>query len=199
MESTSQLGADLWVLSIFNNAGYFVDVGCGDGEIISNTFLLEKKGWKGICIDVNPINFGNRPNSHVESALMGSERDIEKIFLESCDPTLSGIQENLGYWKNHVESRDHVKRIMKTSVLSDILDKYNAPSFIEYLNLDIEGSEYDVIKTFPFDKYTFGCISIEHNSEEPKRTNIRNKLLENGYKFYKEVKSCDDWYIHSSI
>ena len=195
----SQLGADEWVLSNFKNKvnGFFVDAGCGDGERISNTFLLEQNGWSGIAIDAFPINFINRPNTQIVSAILYSEKDIEKTFLECFDPTLSGIQEHLGYWKNHVENNPHRKRVFKTELLGDILDKYNAPQFIEYLTLDIEESEWEVIKTFPFNKYTFGCITVEHNGEEIKRADIRRKLEENGYKFVKEV-SCDDWYIHAS-
>lgn len=87
---------------------------------------------------------------------------------------------------------------MNTRTLSEILDEQNAPSFIEYLSMDIEGCEYDVLSTFPFHRYTFGCISLEHNSEEPKRSLIREILLNNGYQFAKQV-AHDDWYIHNTI
>jgi hypothetical protein len=65
---------------------------------------------------------------------------------------------------------------------------------MEYMNLDIEGTEYDVLSTFPFNKYSFGCITLEHNHEEPKRTLMREILNKNGYKLEKEVQ-FDDWYV----
>ena len=60
--------------------------------------------------------------------------------------------------------------------MNDILDNSNAPNFIDYLSIDTEGSEYDILKTVIFDKYIFGFINIEHNYEEPIRTNIKELL-----------------------
>jgi hypothetical protein len=60
--------------------------------------------------------------------------------------------------------------------------------------MDIEGGEYDVLKTFDFKKYAFGLLSIEHNYTEPTRTQIKEILNKNGYSRYKSVE-FDDWYI----
>ena len=195
----SQLGQDEWVLSVFpNKEGYFVDIGCADGIYLSNTNKLEQNGWKGLCIDVNPTNYENRPNTKVVKKMVYSEKNIKKNFILSEDPTLSGIIDHLGYWKNHVLGKLSYTNIeMETSILVDILDENNAPKYIDYLSIDIEGSEYEVIRTFPFDKYTFGCITIEHNDENDKRMNIRNILENNNYSFIKEV-AHDDWYIHNT-
>lgn len=192
----SQLGAPNWVMTKFTN-GFFLDVGCADGEYISNTFELEKNGWKGICIDAFPRNFVNRPDTIVVQAAVFSEKDKEVEFVISNeDPDLSGITDSLGKWKDRVLSNVSRTEILKTRLLGDILDENNAPSFIEYMNLDIEGPEYDILTTFPFDKYSFGCMSIEHNFEEPKRTLIKELLYKNGYVLEKEVE-WDDWYINS--
>lgn len=193
--SASQLNADHWVLSMFRKPGYFVDVGCADGEKISNSYLLEKNGWKGICIDAFPRNFDNRPNSIVIQALVYSEKDKEMSFIQlPDDPDLSGIRAELGSHKDRVLSQKFNDLSLKTRLLEDILAENNAPSHIQYLNLDIEGAEYEVLKTFPFDKYTFGCMTIEHNYEEPKRTLIRELLREHGYILAMPVQ-WDDWFI----
>lgn len=47
----SQFGADHWVLANNKEPGFYLDVGCHDGVEISNAYLLDKAGWKGICID----------------------------------------------------------------------------------------------------------------------------------------------------
>jgi len=192
-----ELGADEWVLSKYSEPGFFVDIGCADGIEHSNTYELEKRGWKGICIDAYPRNFGTR-TCIVEQAVLGSEPDKEVCFVRSIEiPNLSGVINNLCDWhKERVLHSKNEKELHKTRVLSDILNTYDAPKFIEYMNLDIEGNEYEVLSTFPFDKYTFGCISVEHNFQEPNRTNIRNLLLSKGYIFEKEVK-WDDWYVTS--
>ena len=54
MESYSQVGQDLWVLSLFPEGyrGFFVDIGCYLPDNINNTFLLEQRGWEGISFDI---------------------------------------------------------------------------------------------------------------------------------------------------
>jgi hypothetical protein len=189
-----ELGADAWVLSMFQKPGFYVDVGSADGVQHSNSNELERCGWNGICIDAYPRNFETR-TCIVEKAVLGPESGKEVTFIYSEDrPNLSGISESLGWHANTVLQSKHREETHVTRRLSDILDKHGAPQFIEYMNLDIEGGEFDVLSTFPFDKYSFGCLTVEHNYEEPKRTQIRNLLQSKGYVFEKEVK-WDDWYV----
>jgi glycosyltransferase involved in cell wall biosynthesis len=196
-ETISQLGADDWVLSRYKK-GYFVDAGCCDGEHISNTYKLEKLGWSGICIDVFPTNFERRPNSKVVEAALHGIKDLELDFMISKAPEISGITDYLGKkgtaaytgWEPYIEKIIKVK----TQLLHEILDANNAPEFIEYLSIDIEGVELEVLKTFPFDRYKFGCISLEHNYEEPRRTHIKDLLKSKGYTYIKQVKA-DDWFM----
>lgn len=191
----SQLGADYWVIKQFPHVGYFLDVGCADGIKISNTWKLEQQGWKGICIDAFPKNFTNRPNTILVEAVVYSEPNKEVEFIvPNFDPDFGGIITELGQHKDKV--KNDAKKIvkLKTVLLADILKEHNAPAFIEYLNLDIEGSEYEVLRTFPFNEYKFGCMTIEHNFEEPKRSQIESLLKSNGYKRCAQVH-WDDWYI----
>ena len=81
----------------------------------------------------------------------------------------------------------------KTDTLMNILDKANAPKFIEYLSLDTEGTEFEILKNFDFSKYKFGLVDIEHNNIEPTRTHIRELLLKNGYTYIGENR-WDDCY-----
>lgn len=195
----SQLGADDWILENFKTPGFFLDVGCHDGYHLSNTYKLEKRGWKGICIDPFPTNFDNRPNTIIEKAVVYSEKDKEVEFYlltgkDNNDIGLSGIKDTLNRHKETVQKADKEIFKFKTQLLVDILDKHNAPKYIEYMNIDIEGSEYEVLSTFDFSKYTFGAITVEHNYEEPKRTMIKEILEKNGYIKHKEVE-WDDWYL----
>jgi glycosyltransferase involved in cell wall biosynthesis len=190
----SQMGADDWVLSLYKK-GFFVDAGCFDGEDLSNTYKLEKHGWKGICIDAYPKNFSCRPNSKVVQAVLGGKKDEDVSFVVSKCPEISGIHKNLSRtnWENWVEREE----TRKTVLLQDILDHNNAPNFIEYLNLDIEGSELEVLMSLDHEKYKFGCISVEHNFDEPKRTMIRDFLKTKDYVLHGQVKA-DDWFVIAS-
>ena len=201
MNHKSQLGADLWVLEKYPSVfeGYFVDVGGADGHYISNTLELENNGWKGIAIDAFPRNFEQRTNTIVESAVVSSHKDQMVEFLIPTNfKDFGGILNKLGTHKSALEKVESTTIQLKTALLADILDKHNAPKKINYMNLDIEGSEYDVLSTLPFDKYVFDCISVEHNFEEPKRTQIQVLLAQNGYNREKTVE-WDDWYIKVSF
>ena len=187
----SQMQVDDWVLEKYKQ-GFFLDVGCFDGETISNTYKLEKYGWNGICIDAFPQNFSTRPRSKVIQAVITGEKDQEIEFTKSKCPEISGVTSHLSTsnWQSWVDQ----KVTLKSSLLQDILNENKAPEFIEYLNLDIEGMEYEALKNFDFNKYKFGCLSIEHNYKEPNRSNIKNLLESKGYKLEKQVKT-DDLYV----
>ena len=64
------------------------------------------------------------------------------------------------------------------------------------MSIDTEGSEYEILKTFPFDKYTVSCITVEHGHETEKRNNIKSLLESNGYvRVIVNDKHWDDYYI----
>jgi predicted transcriptional regulator len=66
------------------------------------------------------------------------------------------------------------------------------------MSLDTEGSEFEILKNFNFEKYTFGLIDVEHNYVEPRRSEIRNLLLSRGY-IYVGENNWDDMYKHQSV
>lgn len=203
--SYSQLGQDLEVIKFYNNKtnGYFIEIGASDGLTISNTYLLETKyNWKGICCEPIPNKFQklvkNRKNSicYKEAVYNQSGLTVTFDISNKCN-LLSGISNHIDRHKHKVDSNKRVIKV-KTISLLDVLDKANAPSFIEYMSLDTEGSEFEILKNFDFNKYTFGLIDVEHNYIEPRRTEIKNLLLSKGY-IYKGENSCDDMYKHSSV
>lgn len=198
----SQLGADEWVLSIFPTStnGFFVDVGCGDGKHLSNTYYLETaKGWRGICIDPLARNFESRPRSVVEDSVVYGVDGHVMEFLVATDPNYSGLVEHLDTrHRTRVLDMEKERRMVKTVSLTTILDDYGAPSFIEYLSLDTEGSEYEILSTFDFGRYRFGAMTIQHNYDESKRWSIYNLLTRHGYVRVKEVR-WEDWYVHQSV
>ena len=77
----------------------------------------------------------------------------------------------------------------------DLLEKYNAPKYIDYLSIDTEGSEYEILKNFDFEKYVFKIITIEHNYTSM-RDKIFTLLTSKGYKRkYENLSQFDDWYV----
>ena len=207
--STSQIGQDLNVINFYKEKknGFFIEIGANDGIYLSNTYLLETQyNWKGICAEPIPDVYykliGNRPNSICCSDAVYSTSDLNIQFdIASNDIVgevlLSGISIHIDTWKSIVDKNKTVINV-KTISLNDLLDKNNAPSFIEYMSLDTEGSEYEILRTFNFNKYIFGLIDVEHNYHEPRRTQIRELLLSNGYIYIGE-NHWDDMYKHHSV
>lgn len=204
-KSQSQLGQDLEVLKFYDNkdGGFFIEVGASDGISLSNTYLLEMNhNWKGICCEPIPDKFEqlvkNRPNSTCYQEAVYNTSGLTLTFdIAKNGDLMSGISHHIDKHKSFVNSNKESIEV-KTMSLLDILDRANAPSFIEYMSLDTEGSELEILKTFDFEKYTFGLIDVEHNHVEPRRTEIKNLLLSKRY-VYKGENAWDDMYKHHSV
>lgn len=200
MSSYSQFGQDIHVLDYYSNKsnGFFIDVGAYDGKEISNTYLLEHQfNWKGICFEPLPNEFEkckkNRPNSICINNAVFSQSDKEFSFAVHLG--LSGIKEYINKHAHILDTCEYIK--VKTVTLTEILDKYNAPLNIDYMSIDTEGSELEVLKGIDFDRYSFGVMHIEHNNEEPKRSDIRSFLENKGYHFDRQ-NEVDDYYIKTT-
>jgi hypothetical protein len=194
--SYSQLGQDIDVLQIYKK-GYYVEIGASDGIELSNTYLLEKNGWEGICIEPIPSRYEklveNRKAICYNTAVYHTS-NLEVVFSIANNYDLfSGIKDYLTLHREEVYC-NNTDIIVNTTTLNDILHDAKAPSFIEYLSIDTEGTELEILKSIDHDKYTFGIIDVEHNYVEPIRTDIRNYLLSKNYILRKE-NAWDDSYI----
>lgn len=206
----SQIGQDAWVQSVLGDKrdGYFVELGACDGVKLSNTLFFEKeRGWTGICIEPNDTYFNQLKHNracHKSNDLISSVGDIVVDFA-ICAAASGIADENAGPFTNKTHT---VKKV--TSTLSRTLDTFNAPPIIDYLSLDVEGHEYSILSTFPFDRYKFRCITVEHNAPHvgPQQQNMIRELLEkNGYIFVKGNDDVcnwghgpiDDFYVYPSL
>ena len=196
----SQLGQDIHVINnIFKGKknGYFVEIGAYDGIEYSNTFLLEKDyGWKGILIECNPRWFGSiyQYRNAIFMPYAVYNKDDEILNFYDTGHGLSGLVETNAHY--HIINSP-VLNVM-TKKLTTILDTACAPSFIDFLSIDTEGSEFEILNSHDFDKYTFGYICVEHNNIESNRMRIRELLESKGYLFFRENRVDDD-YIHYSL
>ena len=175
----SEIGQDKWVLvKMFPGVtnGYFLDVGSGHGTIGSNTKALEERGWSGICVDPFPTHMEGRTCTMVKEVVSSVSGQTVKFHTHSG---LGGIADTLGKWKEEAQKSPAVELV--TVTLAEILQRHQAPTYIHFMSIDIEGAELDALKGIPLDQYRFGAMAIEHNEEEPKRTDIINYLKKFGY------------------
>lgn len=203
--SYSQLNQDLWVVDVLSGKrnGVFVDVGAFDGIQLSNTYLLEKEyDWTGICIEANTSTFNKLKTNRkcpCVNELLSDVSDKSVSFQYLGEYSFSG--QNI--FKYDIESirasntiSDTQVCTMKTSTLNDVLDKNNIPKVIDYLSIDVEGMEFDILKTFDFKKYHINVITVEHNAAHI-GMEYRNKLFDlltrKGFKFVKGNDNVQNW------
>lgn len=200
INSKAQLDQDLAALAVsgMKRNGYFVEFGATDGETLSNTYLLEKQfGWTGILAEPGlewQSKLQANRNVTISDKAVWSESGKTFEFLENSE--LSTLLE----FKN---SDQHIRKgrtyEVSTTSLNDLLDSNNAPSYIDFLSVDTEGSELEVLSAFDFSRYKFGFICVEHNY-----TTARQKILQlmesSGYRrVLEDVSEWDDWFVPTEI
>jgi len=201
--SHSQIGQDIFVLLelSFKAGGYFVEFGGADGVHLSNTHLLEKEfGWSGVVAEPAERwhrRLKNNRNCHVEAKCVWRDSDTVLTFNETPEAELSTI-DSYSSSDNHNRARiKGEKYSVSTISMEHLLDKYNAPRRIDYLSVDTEGSEYEILREFDFDKYEFSAITCEHNFS-PQREKVFSLLTSKGYRRrFESISSFDDWYVRA--
>ena len=197
--SQSQLGQDVWVLEQtgFKRNGFFVEFGATDGVALSNTWLLENYfGWDGICAEPNPKFYRqlvqNRACTVADACIAGSSgREVEFILAAEFGGIADYAKVDM-----HADKRSAYKErghftTMTTISLNDFLEMHNAPRVIDYMSVDTEGNELDILESFPFDKWQINYLTIEHNYTAL-RPKLRTLLEANGFRCLE--KDWDDWY-----
>jgi FkbM family methyltransferase len=199
--SSAQLRQDLFVLSEsnFKRNGYFVEFGACEGITISNTLLLERQfGWEGIlaepCRAWHSELKGSR-RAHISTKCVWSKSGEELTFVQAPSPVISTIGElrdSDGLGDRRKRGRSYQ---VETISLIDLLSQFEAPREIDYLSIDTEGSELEILKAFDFSRYRIGIITVEHNFM-PVRSQIFELLTLHGYvRKYEDVSLVDDWYV----
>ena len=193
---TGEIGQDKWVLErVFPGVtdGYFVDVGSGHGTIGSNSLGLEMRGWTGVCVDPFPMYMDGRTCS-VFKEVVFSKAGLVMSFATAGG--LGGLSDTLGKWNEKAAQAPTIN--LTTSTLDDLLARAGAPAFIHFISMDIEGAELEAMRAFPFDRHRVGAWAIEHNREEPKRTQIRELLATHGYRLVHDYQQ-DDFYVPADV
>lgn len=200
MKSWAQAGQDEWVIEQMSAIpamlipgsaafmGFFVDIGAHDGIVHSNTYALETEyAWTGICIE---------PNREAYDSMSANRSNCVKTDLIVSDQ--HGIVEFDGVRVGQGSPRACMP-------LSMILDNARAPDTIDYLSIDVEGHELQVLDGMDFDRWHVRLITIEHNlyCDGPDRKNaIYERLTGHGFERVVEDVVAEGygpyecWYVH---
>jgi FkbM family methyltransferase len=200
-ESHSQYRQDLFVLSELNfkQGGFFVEFGATNGVDLSNTYLLEKQfAWSGIVAEPaarwHAALKSNR-SCRIETDCVWRESNANLTFNEAGDAEFSTI-DSYSSSDHHREKRKQGKRYeVRTISLLDLLHKHGAPEVVDYLSIDTEGSEYQILSHFDFSRYQFRVITCEHNLTA-RRDDVYRLLTAQGYvRKLQRFSVADDWYV----
>ena len=183
---------------------FYVEIGANDGVSQSNTKYLELyDGWKGILIEPIPSVFKklqqNRAarNSFENSACCSFEFSLPTmplIYANLMTVSLEGesdLQDRYQHAKTGIGSLALGDKIYELTVpastMNSILLKHDAPKFINFLSLDVEGSEIEVLKGIDFNEFNFEYICVETRSFE-----VIEKFLNNhGYAYVEKLTYGD--------
>jgi len=187
----SMNGEDIFINNYFKNKiGFYVDVGAYHPLELSNTCLLHKKGWGGINIDINSlsINYFNflRPNDININIAASNKKTIKTIYYQKKKSPLNTLkikQAKKMFIGNIKKSK------VKSETLTTIIDntKFKGKK-INFLNIDTEGSDLEILKKLNFKKYKPELICVElvdsfnPNSKIIKKNKIYKFLVNKKYK-----------------
>ena len=188
-KSYSMEGEDLELLKITKNInqGFYVDAGCYHPLHLNNTYLLYKKNWSGLNIDLSEFSIDlfnyMRPNDvNVHAAISNSESEII-IYYQKKISQLTTIEKNIA--KERMQGPIKEKK-MTSKKLTTILDnsRFNNRK-IDFLNIDLEGADMSTLRSLNFEIYRPKIICVE----------ITDKILENSdiFKFLIKLNYKKKW------
>lgn len=187
--------------------GVFVDIGANHPININNTLFFEEKGWSGYAFE--PIaaykelwekervaNFYNFVVSDVDGNV-----DFTVVSREGKEFEWVDMLSHVSIPENEMSPHD----FNEISVASITLKKFfadNKIKNIDYMSIDVEGHEMNVLKGIDWNMCNISVISIENNVEGYNSLgadSIRKFMKEKGYKFYARVWGLDDIYVQNKF
>ena len=192
--------------------GFYVELGANDGALASNTYFFElKKNWKGVLIEPAPNLFlsclkRRGRNNHIFcNACVSFDYENEFVKLDYSDAMTFSSELSLDLKDGKEQLKKGEKFLMegektfafgaKAETLNNLLIKASAPNIIDFLSLDVEGAELEVLKGIDFDLFKFKYMVIECRYInklkiflESKGFQLQEKITTQDYLFaYKEV------------
>ena len=212
LKSRSQLGQETFALLFhnFKRQGCFVEFGAANGIELSNTYCLEKFfDWTGVLAE--PARIWHRTlvdarECYVDKRCVWRETGQKVEFRESIDANFSSASNTKRQLQPWCNSQVVSCYQVETISLNDLLFEYNVDPFFEYLSVDVEGSELEVLQSFDLHHFQPLFVTVEHgdsmekNHEGRMSGEIDRIFLEFGYrKINPKLTLWDNWYVHPAI
>lgn len=197
-KSYSQEGEDILLQRIFWNVenGFYVDVGAHHPKRFSNTYAFYKKGWMGINIDAMPNSMKKfnkeRPRDiNIEEPIANQKKEL--IYYAFLEPALNTLSDEIG--ESRIEKGEVLlfNKKMNTKTLEEVLDDVlPINKSINFLSIDVEGLDFDVLKSNNFIKYRPKIIVLEILSstvEDVLKNDIFTYMQDKNYCLYSKLSN----------
>ena len=195
--SYSQDQEDLFINNYFKNIdnGFYLDIGCYHPIKYSNTALLHNRGWQGINIDMNQTSIDlfkilRKKDKNICAAISSSNKEVTQFIDHSYSP-VNTIDKNFSQMiSKRLQIKPFSERKIYTNTLNEILEKYEIQiKKIDFLNIDVEGHDYEVLKGINFlnIKPKIICIEIDNHEKNFSEESIQNYLKKFNYKIIKRI------------
>jgi FkbM family methyltransferase len=190
-------GVDIILEKIFRNhsKGIYIDIGCQHPIKNSNTYLLHKKGWEGINVDLDKDNIDlfKTSRSHdlnFNKALSAEVKEVDLYFYHKKSPINTIDKKTSDFQKAEVTS---IKKINTDTLNNIILKTKYKDSVFDLLSIDVEGHELEVLKGFDLTKFSPKVIVVEYLDLKVSKLEIKNLNVENilNTEIYKYLVSKD--------
>ena len=195
----------IFFFSNYKKNGFFIEIGACDGVHLSNTFMLEKIGWNGIICEPSKFwhdKIRGRNCIIIKKAVFNKSGTKIKFDEFPTAPELSGFGEYLDDDQNkELRSRGYMSETfqsydVETITLNELISQNTDKTSIDYISIDTEGSEYEILKNFDFKRYNVEIFTIEHAYIKEKREKIFELLTKNNYiRILSNLSQWDDWYV----
>ena len=193
----SQWGEDQFIYEFFKDKrnGIYLDIGCFHPFMYSNTCLLYKKGWRGINIDINPtsIDLFNiaRPKDVNLCTTINETKKVFEVYYDDPFSPVNTLSKNF-YENLKNESAEKSKKILvESKSIKEILNIGKISQNVDFINLDVEGMDYKILKNIDLSRLKPRLISIEtHNVDGSKSKDfelILTFMENNSFSIYKRV------------
>lgn len=193
--SYSQEGEDMILARIFEDKsqGFYVDVGAHHPQRLSNTYYFYLKGWHGINIDAMPgikDTFDKLRSRDINLEIAISDYPKNLTYYGFNESALNSFSQELANQYSQLDGYNIIlKKIIKTYTLAEILDEYLPQNQkIDFLNIDVEGMDYEVLKSNNWSKYRPEIVLIEElnkfSADELRESKIVGFMQDNNYQLY---------------
>jgi FkbM family methyltransferase len=170
--SYSGEGEDLVLAKIFGGKrnGFYIDIGCYHPKVNSNTYYFYRQGWSGINIDANPDSIAKFNKIRKRDINVNAGISLERgalTYYQFSEPAINTFSKDLYEERLRIPWVEFIGTAsVDTTPLRDVLSLLTVPAEIDFMDIDVEGLDMDVLRSNDWNRYRPNVVMIEDQNTE---------------------------------